>query len=401
MSVMRLSLAFGALALACACGKKTESEPATPAAAPAQISEVKAIDEFGPLSARINDLDFWVHPGVPFNGMAIAATDVGLVALNIEDGAEVGRVEGFKASGVEVVYENVFSLAPDEGAAGAQGLIIAYDADAKAFRFISIDNATRELKSLPTLSQGEIEADAFCAGPQYRAPTRVVVLRGAQLRTMETIEGAGGVREAVFSDPSALADEALGCVISKASGDLYVLLKDGRIQRDVMASGAREESFATSGAAAPKGVGYALNGIASDGDESDCCGQLFVLDGADASLGVVDIDDGAPLGALKLAASFDIEAVAEATAMGIGYGNYGGVYRDGAIALATNGANPVIRLAPLNGAMQALGVAMGETKNPRIENPRPLEAQCEFAGSPPPAECTPYLSSDFAVPAPQ
>ncbi|MCA8896558.1 MAG: hypothetical protein KDA48_14965, partial [Amphiplicatus sp.] len=54
----------------------------------------------------------------------------------------------------------------------------------------------------------------------------------------------------------------------------------------------------------------------------------------------------------------------------LGYGNFGGVYRDGVLALATDGDTPHVRLAPLNGALDSLSTPMGETADPRALSPQ-------------------------------
>jgi hypothetical protein len=71
------------------------------------------------------------------------------------------------------------------------------------------------------------------------------------------------------------------------------------------------------------------------------------------------------LNAIEIKASFDVEGVASASALGVGSGNFGAAYRDGVLALATSGDAPSLRLAPYNSVMEALGVKIGPSRDPR------------------------------------
>ena len=393
------------LAALAACGRNEESPPDTSAAPPvpeAPAASVPALDEFGPFEARVSDVAFWTHPSVPFNSMAIVATDNGLVALNIEDGKEIARVEGFRAGDVDVVYENLNAVMDAQGFR-ARGVAIVHDMDAKTLRFFEIHNATRDFAEIGAgFPIGEIEA--FCAGPQVPGPARLVTFGGGEMRTYDV--AAADDRLAV--EPTALEDQrarpapaaARGCVIDRREASLYVLYDTGEVAWFNERTGRRMEVFAGARVENPIGVDLVLNGAASDGDETDCCGQVGVL-AADGAVRLYDIDDGAALGSVRLASSFDVEGVAQATAFGLGQGNFGGAYRDGVIALATSEETPVLRLAPLNGALDALGVKFGEAHNPRTMNPNPLERQCaalEDGGEDVPA-CAPHRKeAPFAGP---
>jgi hypothetical protein len=373
-----LSIATALVAFAAtACERKTEA-PSAPA--PAASAEIAAIDEFGPFEAEVRGVAFWTHPAVPFNGLIVVATGRGLAALNVEDGAEVARTEEFDAGGASIFYDGVFSLAEDEGAAGARGIVVAFDRGAKQFRFFAIDNATRAMNELAVSGPAPSDVDAFCAGPQFKGPPRLVVLNDKTMTTLDVVVGGASVtiapthltdlRETEFPGPAA------GCTVGKSEGELFVLLQDGRILRYLEHTRRREEQFATTSASEPAGINLIGFGSALDGDESDCCGALAVLDRKDARVRLLDYDDGAALGSVTLKASFDVEGVAAATAFGVGDGNFGGVYRDGVVALATDGERPSLRLAPFNAVASSLGFKAGEARNPRTQTPQPLEYQC-------------------------
>jgi hypothetical protein len=65
----------------------------------------------------------------------------------------------------------------------------------------------------------------------------------------------------------------------------------------------------------------------------------------------------------RFGSSFDYTAVTSATALGAGYGNYGGVYRDGIVALGDE--NGMVSLVPWNSVVSALGLELGERVDPR------------------------------------
>lgn len=398
---MRFQLVLLGAALV-ACGRdepKAPIEDLTPPPPPA-TADVAALDEFGPFEGRVNGVAFWVHPSVPFNSMAIVSTDKGLLALNIEDGKEVARVEGFKGGAVQVIYDGVYPIIDPDGFK-SRGVVVARDDDAGKIRFFEVHNAARELTELGDgFAVGEIEA--FCAGPQSDGSNRLVVFRGSKMLTYDLDIGADRVAAA----PTALVDQqsrdqpapARSCGINKRNGDLFVLYDTGETARFPEQSGRRIEAFAPTRLKNPIGLELALN----SSDEPNCCGQVGVLDGDTAAISLYDLDDGAPLGVARIAASFDVEGVSAATAFGMGHGNFGGPFRNGVLALAVNDGAPVLRLAPLNGALEALAVPFGEAANPRTLTPNSIEGQCKdlAAESGAVAECAPYRDeAPFAGPA--
>ena len=86
-------------------------------------------------------------------------------------------------------------------------------------------------------------------------------------------------------------------------------------------------------------------------------------------------ETGDALGRVRLAGNFDITGPAGASGFAIGYGNYGGVYREGAIALsrapageAAGDAAPGVA-APWTGVETALGLAGFIRVDPRDPAP--------------------------------
>lgn len=372
-------IALGALALVAACGERKSAEaPSSPSQTPAQpssASEVSAIDQFGPVASEITDASFWVHPSISFNSLLIAATKSGLVAFNIEDGAEVAKSEGWEAGGLAVFYRGAFSRDAEGSARRARGFVIASDKSAGAYRAFEVDNETRALQPL-AISGAPKPGDGFCAGPQSaRLAGRLAVLTGKSLALYDVEIARDGL---AFADATSLSlpADAVACAINPFDGALYVLLKNGEVLRRVESQNVAVDNYFASGAEIPAALGVALNEPPAGAPTDMCCGQLFVLDRKDATVRLFDLEDGHALGAVRLKSTYDVEGVTAATALGVGSGNFGGVYRDGVVALATDGENPAVRLTPLNGIMDALGVPIGLARNPRLANPRPDEVQC-------------------------
>ncbi len=111
-------------------------------------------------------------------------------------------------------------------------------------------------------------------------------------------------------------------------------------------------------------------------DEAANGGAIAVLEGASGVIRLFDLADGHALGAVRIKSTFDLKAIASAKAIAFGYGNYGGVYRDGILAVVANGEagaeQPPIRLVPWTGVLAALQLPLGENVDPR--DPSPAEA---------------------------
>lgn len=385
-----------ALAMAAALSGCGERRPAGPAAGPAPVAadaavEVAAIDEIGPLADEASGLAFWLHPAIPFNSLVIAATPSGLVAYNIEDGAEVARSVEFDARAVDLFYAGAASPDAETSARQAVGVMIAADA-AGAWRAFEIDNVSRAFKPLAAPAAPP-PGNAHCAGPASGSAARLAVVAGATLVLHDVERTADGLSLAE-SGRSALPARAVACAIDPAGGGLHVLLENGDIWRRIEADGAQVDSLIATGAERPSGIAIAVNDSPEGANDPLCCGEIVVLDAGAATLRIFDLRDGRAIGAIRLKSSFDVEGVASATALGVGVGNFGGAYRDGVVGLAADGASPALRLTPLNGVMDALGRPIGAPHDPRTAKPRAGDRPCAAqTGLCPDADA-------FALPAP-
>jgi hypothetical protein len=361
-----------------ACGREAAPEASKAEGPPPPAAEIPAADEIGSFGARVSTIAYWNHPSIPFNGLVLVGGGSGLLALNVEDGAEVARVDDLSVRTVDVAYIG--------SGASAQGYaVVSVDSDSApspGVRVYAIDNETRALTLLSSLFvAGQSESGAFCLTSKGdQVVLHHALASGLIARPLSITEGmvtSGDARSSNFDAGfvACAGDELDGAVFAvNAAGDIYRADADGEISA---------KPFAESGVANPAGIGVALNGLVEGGPTDACCGQVAVLNGADGSVHLFDRDDGRALGVVKIKASFDVDGVHAATAMGVGYGNFGAVYRDGILALATNGEAPAVRLAPLNGAMDALSIPIGPAANPRDLTPQAEEDVLDFAVEPP------------------
>ncbi|MEQ8178909.1 MAG: hypothetical protein RIA10_11315 [Amphiplicatus sp.] len=359
MRHLSFSVAFLALA---ACGRDSQPQQDRELLQSPAV-EVAAVDQFGPVTGAVKGIAMWSHPTLPFNGLVIAAGEAGLVAWNIEDGTEVARNDRSPLEGVSVAYLG--------NGTQAQGYAAARTAGGEAdYTFYAIDNVSREFNLLSTASFGKRhEGRGFCLGGNGDALVLHEMTQTGWRSTSIAIN-LGGL---AFSEPATTGAHKGGfthCAVDELSGAIIALSAVGEVYRIENSS---PTLLVSTGVSNPAGIGLALNGLADETPEDQCCGQIAVLDGANAVIHLFDREDGHALGAVRMAASFDVEAVASASALGMGYGNFGAVYRDGLVALATEDQDSAIRLAPFNGVMDALAQPLGETANPRDLAPQQEE----------------------------
>ncbi len=327
-----------------------------------QPAEVSTIDELAKLSATAHGLAFWKHPTLPFKSMVIAATGVGVIGYDIEDGAEVARLEGIEAGGVDIAYIGQGDT--------SRAVMAVHDRSQQAIVFYGVDNISRQFAPDLTAIAIDEDADGFCFG---RIPGRemftLYVLRDDRLygQDIGAYASSNVLQDVVIHS---LPAAAVACAVDDRDGSVFVAAKDGAIYRFDRGEGLTTP-FAQSAARQPVSIGIALNG-SIDSDTSDpCCGQIALLNGADGVVHLFDRKDGRDLGAVRLIRFDEIEGVHAATAMALGYANYGGIYRSGALALATNGESPALRMTPFGGIANALEFTLGEPVNPRGSNPEP------------------------------
>ncbi|MEM9168787.1 MAG: hypothetical protein AAGC56_03960 [Pseudomonadota bacterium] len=340
-------------------GEAADGQPGAQPGAPAVVDAAIVQAQIGGFEGAISGAAFWSHPGVPFNGLVVAVDAGGIKAFNVEDGAPVSAVDEPGLDGVAVGYLGV--------GAPAAGYAVSRRPATGDFAVFAIDNATRALTARASSIGAGGPVDAFCLG-RDGAPDAGLALHAfgdGTLTTYGLAEGSDGLAAtATFTRPAPAG--VVSCAVDDADGGIFALDGTGAVVR-FDASGEAAEPFATTPAARPSGLAVALNGLVPGGDTGQCCGQVLVLDGADGVLHVYDRETGAAVGAARIDPSFDVAAVEAASGLGVGYGNYGGALRDGAVAHVTtddDGA-PALKLTPYAGVLNAIDLAYGAPAKPR------------------------------------
>lgn len=340
-------LGFSLLALAACGGPKTEA-PAAPAPA-IDAKEVAAADGYGDAGENVIALAFWSHPSVNFQGLLLASTDKGLKAFNIETGDQVAMSDGPAATALAVAYSGM--------GAKAQGYAVTETAG--AYRFYAIGNDAPSLTPL-TANNSAAGAPAFCVSGNTLYEAGNDELSARDISLTEASVAIGGAR------PVASVSGILACHVDDRSGDVITIGKDGAIKRVTPSTG---ESFGLTLVDGLKADASALFLTTTPEPESEAGGAIAVLDGQNAIVRLFDLIDGHALGAVRIKATFDLDAIVRAKTIAAGYANYGGVYRDGALAVAAGGDGAPIRLVPWNGVLAALSLPLGESVNPRDPQP--------------------------------
>ena len=360
MSIVRVFAAASILFIA-ACGEQA-SAPASPEVSrQLEAVGVNASDAIADLAAAPTGIDFWTHPNVAFNSLIITASADGLTSYNVEDGAEVSSVPGLALDGVAVSYIGFGPV--------AAGVAVTFDESESAFRFYGIDNVSRLFLPLPGGPAIRGALRGFCMGRAVASPdpTLFVVQRG-ELSVYNVSPAMNGddagitiAGETRLTLPESITTCAVG-----ADGIVYVAADNGEIFR-IDGDNAFAAPFAISSSGAPADMEFL--GAGSEDSAPSVSGQIAVLDGESGIVEFFDAGDGHALGAVRVTATFDIDAVATATAMGASGANLGGLYRDGAIALSVGDETPALRLIPTSGVANALALTALPPANPRGNAP--------------------------------
>ncbi|MEK7265115.1 MAG: hypothetical protein AAB227_03350 [Pseudomonadota bacterium] len=343
---MRMISAILVLLALSACDRTRTADPSPPAAPAVEVREVAAADGYGQNGDDVNSVAFWSHPSVNFQSLLIAATGDGVKAFNIESGEEVASAPG------PVTNLAVFYLGEGEI---AQGYAIARAGDAYAVYAVANDAPALAPLIVTGAAPG---ADAFCisGGVLYEAGRD-------QLAAREIAVLTGGV---VLSDARkvAAAPGVTSCHVDDRTGEVITIGKDGAIKRVDPSTG---ESFGL--AFVDAATASALFLMTTPEPDNAAGGVIAVLTGASGVISLYDQTDGHALGAVRVKSTFDLDAVATAKTIAAGYGNYGGIYRDGALAVVTAGKGAPIRLVPWTGILDALKLTPGENVDPRTPQP--------------------------------
>ena len=353
---MRIHVLLASFLFLASCGSKDETVTPTPLHE-VEAVEVTAGDELGGFDVSVNGIGFWTHPSVAFNGMMLVATDIALTSYNIEDGTKIDEVTSINPDGLSIAYQGA--------GATARGVLAIFDSSETQFRFYTIDNIDRSFVLAPSLMVAEGEVSGFCLGRRTgdNAGLALYAIGPEKITAYDLLlSGAGVSAEAStnFATPAPMTD----CAVDALDGAVFALAGNGDVFR--FENGVSEEApFAISGANSAVNIGLSYSGLVEGAPTDECCGHITVLDSSTGRISIFDRDDGHALGVTIIGASFDVAAVTEAAVMGVGYGNFGSTNRNGVLALATPGTEPVVRIVPWSGIINALGQPLGEPANPR------------------------------------
>lgn len=342
---MRFALALAALVLVAACERKPRKPVPDPDVAAPAVMEVAAADAYGEQGAAVADVAFWSHPTVAFESLLIVATAESIAAFRIETGEQIFEAPG-GAEAVEVFYAG-------EGE-GAPGYLIA--ADRGAYRLYAIDKDGAGFGPIE-IENAAAPAGVFCASGGL-SPA-IFEAAGGRLSARALTIAAGG---ADFADarPVAEAPDVIGCHVDPLTDEIVTVSGDGAIRRVDPATGA------VFGLALPQDLSPSASGAAFGRTETgEAQGQVALLDSRAGVVNLFDLKDGRALGAVRIKATFDLEAVQNASRITVGSANYGGVYRDGALAVVTSGDGAPVRLVPWNGVMGVLSLPVPAAIDPR------------------------------------
>jgi len=343
--------------------ESTGAETASPARRAPDADEpadVIIAEAFGPAAAdeaaRITDIAFWSHPTLAFNSHVVTAGASGVTAYNIETGDKTAEWSAAPASSVAVIYDGV-------GSTARAIALIAEDGAVEA-RLIGGSGRAAEPAGLLDV---DITGARLCAGAG-----RGYYVAGGEVGALGISVGGsseGGVSAVRIADLGLLEMAPAGardCAVKPLTGDVYILTASGEVY--LAAASADDARLVVDvGFAAPAAVDLGLKGPEGDGDDLEPVIAVLSRETGEISL---FSEDGDSLGRVRLAASFDYPAVDAASGFGFGFGNYGAVYRDGAIAVAaTSGDGAAISVIPWNGVANALARPVGAPVDPRALQP--------------------------------
>ena len=340
--------------LAIASCERASDDASTATPPPTQMVDVSVSDELPGLSNAANGISFWIHPTLSFNSLMIVANESGIVSYNIEDGNEVGRIEGIDANGAAIAYYGFGRQ--------AIGAIVTHDVSAGALVFHGIDNASR--KFIPLTGGPEIRGAVrdICAGRAMGeiSPTVFAVQNGSvQFFTLSpTPEGVSVTDSGRIETPDNLRACAVGhdgvLIVADEAGRIHKLTNEDSFARP----------FAETGIENPIDIDIVATELA-EGLDSQLSTHIIVADEFSGALAVVDGASGALIGAARGVATDELSAIDNASAMGVTSANLGALYRNGAIAFGAGVEAPQISLIPVNGLFNALSLPEGEAVNPR------------------------------------
>ncbi|MEO1014923.1 MAG: hypothetical protein AAFX08_07005 [Pseudomonadota bacterium] len=348
-----------------------DDQNAEPLAEAGVLNSIPVTDRFEPNVGAVQDVAFWSHPTLAFASLTIIAGENGLSAHVVENGAASATLDG-RADAIEVAYLD------------DQGVIVGVDGASGEVFLATIDNISQEIVEAKRVSSDlALGATGLCLATDIGVSNRATgfVIGPSGIAPLKASKIDGEIELDASSAAPALDPSMTGvtdCVIDPTTGVWFALAADG----GVWSSGGKVTS-----AAGARSIGLMVkrprtDDLAADindenGADTDetpapawtpADGPILALMSDNGEVSLIRASDGVRLGAVFLGASFDYPAIEAPTALALGVANYGGVYRDGAIAVGDGGA---VSLIPWNAVANRFALPIGDSVDPR--RPQPAE----------------------------
>ena len=359
------SLAFLCCLAIAGCTAQEQQEAAPPPVAPEDLKTVAVTDELGQFETAVSGIALWSHPLLAYKGGVMAANGpAGLIFVDTE-AASSATLEGDFSAGVSVSY------------LGRESLIAAYDAQAQSLRLLNVLYDPLRLADWELASGTEFLPSGRVATCLARRPlenriTLVMISEQGRL-THASVSGNGDSSLTVLNRQRLDTDPLISCTSDDRTGLAYLLSKGGKV---IKADFAGEdgtpllEDFIRLPDLTFTGLAIIL--------QADDQGQLLaVSEGTPGAVYAYDLATGSLTGAFTAGELVDIEAVQSISAFAADGSNFGGIHRDGVMALVEGTDSLKLKLVPWSGIARQLGLPVETGMNrrtlaaPAEENDRP------------------------------
>jgi len=294
------------------------------------------------LPAPATGLVFWEHPNLPYEGLVIAATAEGVFSHTLAGTEPVNTIAGLNARGASISY-----ISPNDNTQPAESIFTTYDVTNTSFRFFRIDGLTRKFSENLFSIPFKDEFDDWCiTSHQNNNALHLVILKNTRMEIIEIKKHSNSNFQITSLTPRTLKSSMKDCATDFITENIYGLSSDGNLYSLTSQSRAN-------------------NHVETQGNEKIKRTKFFLLDEVTGLVHTYKAGTGALEGILQLADFDDNEGVHSASAIAIGSGNFGGLYRFGVIALASDGNVPAVRLTPFIAAARALEIPVDGPVNLR------------------------------------
>lgn len=317
---------------------------------PTNIQEIPVVDRFALKDgSAVTDIAFWSHPTLAFSSTVLVGTEQSFSAFAIERGTLTGEINQ-RVDSFDVIY-------PDNS-----NLVVSVDGETGTLTTFKLDPIDQSIAVVRYQQEEQFSsATALCMATVFPANSSRENLDA--IGFMLTPESIISIQILDYPDFQVEVSESVpntnqltDCAIEPSTLEPVFLSSNGDIYSD------------PNGSPITTTQGAAFLGIVAKTNTSDELPEnsIIVLSNDQGVVFFLDATTGAALGAVTFAKSFDFDPVTLTQAMGVGYGNYGAVYRDGAIALSStvDGVSGV-NLIPFNAVADRLGFELGGQVDPR------------------------------------